>query len=131
MIPAEAVEAAAKAMVRISRWEDVAGSSKMQLMLNARLALEAAAPHMLSHEREETRLAHLDAVVNAATVSKYEAALDAARVRADRWDQVAGAREQDNLVERDPEIWLENRTRAITLRANAHNLRSAITEALK
>jgi hypothetical protein len=30
-------------------------------------ALEAAAPILLSHEREETRLAHLDAMVNRET----------------------------------------------------------------
>lgn len=32
-----------------------------------RATFEAAAPHMLSHEREETRLAHLDAMVNRET----------------------------------------------------------------
>lgn len=47
MIPLEAVEAAAKAMVRISQWEDVAEGSKMQLRADARLALEAAAPYIL------------------------------------------------------------------------------------
>ena len=42
-----------------------------------RAALEAAAPHMLSHEREETRLAHVDAVVNARTVDKLNNAIEA------------------------------------------------------
>lgn len=42
----------------------------------ARAALEAALPILLSHEREETRLAHLDAVVNAATVDELQAKLD-------------------------------------------------------
>jgi len=40
------------------------------------IILEAAAPHMLSHEREETRLAHVDAVVNAETVDRLQAKLD-------------------------------------------------------
>ena len=44
-----------------------------------RAALEAAAPHLLSHEREETRLAHLDAVVNARTVDKLERELAEAK----------------------------------------------------
>lgn len=35
-------------------------------------ALEAAYPILLSHEREQTRLAHLDAMVNAATVDTLE-----------------------------------------------------------
>jgi hypothetical protein len=35
-------------------------------------ALEAAAPYMISHEREKTRLAHVDAVVNAQTVDRLE-----------------------------------------------------------
>ena len=43
----------------------------------ARCILEAAAPHMLSHEREETRLAHVDAVVNRDTVDKLQAVIDA------------------------------------------------------
>ena len=41
-----------------------------------RRALEAAVPHMLSHEREETRLAHVDAVVNAETADKLQTKLD-------------------------------------------------------
>jgi len=49
--------------------------------------LEAAAPHLLSHELEETRLAHVDAVVNAETVDKLntaiEAVLDISNVRMD------------------------------------------------
>lgn len=41
-----------------------------------RAALEAAAPIMLSHEREQTRLAHVDAVVNARTVDKLNTAIE-------------------------------------------------------
>lgn len=44
-----------------------------------RLILEAALPILLSHEREETRLAHLDAVVNARTVDRLEAELAQAK----------------------------------------------------
>jgi len=51
----------------------------------ARCILEAAAPHMLSHEREETRLAHVDAVVNRDTVDRLERELDEAKANA--WDE--------------------------------------------
>jgi len=37
-----------------------------------RAALEAALPILLSHEREETGLAHVDAVVNRDTVDRLE-----------------------------------------------------------
>lgn len=39
-------------------------------------ALEAAYPILLSHEREETRLTHIDAVVNRDTADKLQAKLD-------------------------------------------------------
>jgi len=66
IIPEAAVEAAAKAMS--ANWKRMHTNESLgfQRML-AEYALEAAAPHMLSHEREETRLAHLDAVVNRET----------------------------------------------------------------
>lgn len=60
MIPSEAVEAAAKAI-------ELRMDGPVRLQDLARAALEAAAPHMLSHEREQTRLAHLDAMVNRET----------------------------------------------------------------
>ena len=69
VIPDAAVEAAAKVLYR-----ELGGLIAPHV---ARAALEAAAPHMLSHEREETRLAHVDAVVNAETVGKLQAKLDA------------------------------------------------------
>ena len=63
MIPDEAVEAAARALAEIGgqphNWANYRNP--------ARAALEAAAPHLLAHEREETRLAHLDAMVNRET----------------------------------------------------------------
>ena len=60
-------------------------------------------------------------------VREQQARLDKVEAVASRWDRVAGAREMDNLIEHDPEIWLENRTRAMTLRSNAHNIRAALT----
>jgi hypothetical protein len=48
--------------------------------------LEAAYSILLSHEVEQTRLAHLDAMVNAQTVSTLEAKLDALRSFADEAD---------------------------------------------
>lgn len=46
-------------------------------------ALEDAYPILLSHELEQTRLAHVDAVVNAESLGKYEAAVQALRDLAD------------------------------------------------
>lgn len=51
-----------------------------------RRILEAAAPHMLSHEREQTRLAHLDATVNRETKQAELAAVwDAGWEAASEW----------------------------------------------
>lgn len=69
MIPDEAVEAAVEAHCEGT-------------ML---AALEAAYPILLSHEREQTRLAHIDAVVNARTVDRLEREL--AEAKADAWDE--------------------------------------------
>jgi hypothetical protein len=65
VIPDEAVEAATDAMQQFALTEDRDGLQAWDAY--ARKALEAAAPHMLSHEREQTRLAHLDAMVNRET----------------------------------------------------------------
>lgn len=84
MIPDEAVEAAARSMfggLTRTKWEDVGPFTKRSYHKIAREALEAALPTLLSHEREETRLAHLDAVVNAATVDRLEKRL------AEVWDE--------------------------------------------
>ena len=54
-IPDEAVEAAVK------NWSDHQMFSAEAAM---RTALESAVPYLMSHEREQTRLAHLDAMVN-------------------------------------------------------------------
>jgi len=59
-------------------------------------ALESAAPILLSHEREETRLAHLDAVVNAQTVDRLEAELEQARIEAWECGRVDGYHHRPN-----------------------------------
>jgi hypothetical protein len=61
VIPAEAIEAAHRA------WREQAKLDGSIFEYNLRAALEAATPYMLSHEREQTRLAHLDAMVNRET----------------------------------------------------------------
>ncbi len=89
MIPDEAIEAAARAIferatfgTRTRDWDALERSHHIG---QAREALEAALPTLLSHEREETRLAHLDAVVNAETVDRLEGELDSAKAEA--WDE--------------------------------------------
>lgn len=80
MIPGAAVEAAARAHFERSTglsWCDEPAHMKRAALGDMRAALEAAYPILLSHEREETRLAHVDAVVNAETVGKLQAKLDA------------------------------------------------------
>jgi len=69
VIPDEAVEAAARdlAVVAWGQWEYVPNELRSRFLRDARICLEAAAPHLLSHEREQTRLAHLDAMVNRET----------------------------------------------------------------
>ena len=67
MIPDAAVEAAWSRLAH--HFDDTEEESWKDEL---RLALEAAAPILLSHEREETRLAHVDAVVNAETVDRLE-----------------------------------------------------------
>jgi hypothetical protein len=85
VIPDEAVEAAARASwekANSDPWisgdhDDERWADRRVYLDDARVMLEAAAPHMLSHEREQTRLAHLDAVVNARTVDKLNNAVEA------------------------------------------------------
>lgn len=72
-------------------WDDLATSGIVwksgltDTRQEARELLEAAAPILLSHEREEARLAHIDAVVNAQTADRLEAELEQARIEA--WEQ--------------------------------------------
>jgi len=77
-VPAAAVEAAAEVYYGLdgSLWEDATPEYREAELATFRAILEAALPHLLSHELEETRLAHVDAVVNAGTVSKYEAMVE-------------------------------------------------------
>jgi len=72
MIPDAAVEAAAARLAIL--YSDAGDQLTDQEW--AREILEAAAPILLSHEREETRLAHVDAVVNAETADKLQTKLD-------------------------------------------------------
>lgn len=73
MIAEEAVEAAARGIYRhlmpppFPIWAELSGEGHAKYRDIARAAIEAAAPHMLSHEREQARLAHLDAMVNRET----------------------------------------------------------------
>ena len=88
MIPDAAVEAAAWVLYVEDHlwgepWETADAALQEKYRTRAIVALEAALPHLLSHEREETRLAHVDAVVNAESLSKYEAAVQALRELAD------------------------------------------------
>lgn len=46
---------------------------------------EAVKPILLSHEREQTRLAHLDAIVNRDTADRLEQELETAKVAA--WEE--------------------------------------------
>lgn len=120
MIPDEAVEAAARVHQSFRQkggylaWDDLLEPGKTLRLKSMSAALEAAIPTLLSHEREETRLAHLDAMVNAASVSKYERAIDAIHALADKWD-VDG--------------W--NADMPLNARAGAGYIRAAIAEALK
>jgi len=75
----EAVEAVAKYLGERFFWDSPLLSEV------AREVLDAAAPILLSHEREQTRLAHIDAVVNAQTVDRLEAELEHARIEA--WER--------------------------------------------
>jgi len=88
VIPDAAVEAAAIAGYEArtgERWASLDTEAREREEFAAQCALEAAAPHMLSHEREETRLAHIDAVVNAQTVDRLEREL--AEARAEAWQE--------------------------------------------
>lgn len=94
MIPNEAVEAAARALRKLSNGSAVerAWESTGQEWIyrnEAFAALEAAAPYMLSHERQQTADAHRDAIVNRDTVDRLERELETAK--ADAWDEAAAS----------------------------------------
>lgn len=87
MIPTEAVEALAAVLAQEALvsadmdghgWDaenDDPAPFMPRARERARTYLEAAAPILLSHEREQTRLAHLDAMVNRGTASRLEQAI--------------------------------------------------------
>jgi hypothetical protein len=80
VIPDEAVEAAAKVLhaeenLWEETWEHATVERKQKYRTGALIALDAAAPHLLSHERQQTADAHRDATVNAQTVDRYERAI--------------------------------------------------------
>jgi hypothetical protein len=93
MIPNDAVEAAALALFErdygVDDWGITNEQVKAAYLDEARAALEAAAPHMLSHERQQTADAHRDAIVNRDTVDRLERELLTAR--ADAWDRCAAS----------------------------------------
>jgi len=96
VIPEAAVEAAARGMVRISRWEDVAEASKMQMRIDARAALEAATPHLLSIATIVDQTVELAEIIRGAegALAKAEAVIAAGyrKVEAEAWDEGWAAR---------------------------------------
>lgn len=109
VIPDEAVEVAAKAVCRA----DDEWSADDYYTRLATAALEAAYPIMLSHEREETRLAHLDAVVNRDAVDRLERELTEAKATSLRdaagaWREYLPAVSGYGKVQPVP-AWLERR----------------------
>lgn len=93
MISDEAVEAAAEALWEPNEhgdeWATEFPTYKDYLRAEARKALEAAAPYMLSHERQQTADAHRDAMVNRDTVDRLERELENAKAEA--WDRAAAS----------------------------------------
>jgi len=79
VIPDAAVEEVAAILYDIGEHQNTHTFEAVHAILkeDAARILEAAYPIMLSHEREETRLAHVDAVVNAQTADKIQATVDA------------------------------------------------------
>jgi hypothetical protein len=84
VISDEAVEAALDAYLE---FRSARGPGKALNLFRA--ALEAAAPYMLSHERQQTADAHRDAIVNRDTADRLERELLTAR--ADAWDRCAAS----------------------------------------
>ena len=78
----EAVEAAAKVLGDIPSYDHAAPDV-------IRMVLEAAAPILLSHERQQTADAHRDAIVNRDTVDRLEREL--ATAKAEGWDRAASS----------------------------------------
>lgn len=89
-IPDEAVEAAADWLPHSDDCESrperdcTCRHPRLAIM---RGALEGAYPILLSHELEQTRLAHLDAVVNVATVGILQEKLELAEARLHNYER--------------------------------------------
>jgi hypothetical protein len=93
----EAVEAAARALVEALKGDNTGyvdasfpndttiDISGFDLPAAVRTILEAAAPILLSHERQQTADAHRDAIVNRDTADRLERELENAK--ADAWDE--------------------------------------------
>jgi hypothetical protein len=94
MISDEAVQAAARALVEALKGDNTGyvdasfhndttiDISGFNLPAAVRAILEAAAPILLSHERQQTADAHRDAIVNRDTVDRLERELQAAKANA-------------------------------------------------
>jgi hypothetical protein len=88
----EAVEAAHEA------WRAQAATEGSIFEYNLRAALEAAAPVLLSHERQQTADAHRDAIVNRDTADRLERELQTAK--ADAWDDAYWIGREDEQATR-------------------------------
>lgn len=79
-IPGEAIDSALE-----SFW----ANEDEPYMTAMKRALEAAAPYMLSHERQLTADAHRDAIVNRDTADRLEREIQTAKAEA--WDRCAAS----------------------------------------
>jgi dihydropteroate synthase len=95
----EAVEAAANAIYD----KDLGYRVNMsEAEAFAEAALKAAAPHLLSHERQQTADAHRDAIVNRDTVDRLEQELQ--RAKAEAWDEghLVGSEDYGRALRKTP-----------------------------
>lgn len=106
MISDDAYEAAARAVVGEFNYEENAPYV-------AKLAIEAAYPILLSHERQQTADAHRDAIVHRDTADKLQQKLDAmesAPSAESVWDEAANALYMGNAINQDhlKTMWEQN-----------------------
>lgn len=100
----EAVEAAAKVMQAKDVREGFGEYPIWEYTEDVKALLEAAAPIMLSHERQQTADAHRDAIVNRDTVDKLQQKLDAmesAPPAESVWDEAANVLYMGNAINQD------------------------------
>jgi hypothetical protein len=103
VISDEAIQAAAEVLYKRDRallvpWGDTALPDIRAYRDEARAALEAAAPVLLSHERQQTADAHRDAIVNRDTADRLERELQTAK--ADAWDDAYWIGREDEQATR-------------------------------